>query len=239
MEKSNKRLSRLFVTGTNTGVGKTVLSLLLMRFFYARGRNPFYIKPIQTGCNSPRAADSDSRFIYEHVAALTEKDPGESVIYCFRNPKAPLFAARDDGKEVDAAVIAEFVNRKSASHYPLIVEGAGGLFVPVSKGLLMIDLIGLLGATPILAARAGLGTINHTLLSLEALYKRGIEPAGIVVLDAGIPPAQPDMVSENMEAIEAYSGCKVTGVIGRIEDFSNPEAQWYRLFDKLFKGIDD
>ena len=94
-----RQAKRYFVLGTDTGVGKTVLSLLLMRFCYQRGDRPFYIKPLQTGCRSPYDTDSDARFVYEHVEALKGKDPAESVIYCFKNPKAPYFAARDEGKE--------------------------------------------------------------------------------------------------------------------------------------------
>ena len=228
MKELDNHFARLFVTGTDTGVGKTVLSLFLMHHFHAIGLNPFYIKPIQTGCRDPHDTDSDSRFIYEHIPALKGKDPAESVVYCFTNPKAPHFAARDDGKEVDPAVIKDFVEKKGASHSPLIIEGAGGLFVPVREGILVIDLIPLLGAKPILAARAGLGTINHTLLSLEALRVRGIEPAGVVLLDASETGVSPDMLKENIEAIESVSRVAVSGVIGKVTDFSRlPEGvEW-------------
>lgn len=234
MEKSAKQLDRLFITGTDTGVGKTVLSLLLMDYFYSKGKEPFYIKPVQTGCTDPYSQDSDSRFIYEHIGALRGKDAARSVIYCFTNPKAPYFAARDEGRKIDLSVIAQFVDEKSSSHSPLIIEGAGGLFVPVCEGILMVDLVGMLGAKPILAARAGLGTINHTLLSLESLYRRGIEPAGVVFLDGGKTATPPDMIEENMEAVERVSGLKVCGVIGYVEDFSNLSKKSRQVFDNLF-----
>jgi len=239
MKRFDKHFARLFVTGTDTGVGKTVLSLALMHYFHEIGLDPFYIKPIQTGCRDPYATDSDSRFIYEHVSALTGKDPAESVAYCFTNPKAPYFAARDEGKEIDPKIIKEFVDRRDASHSPIVLEGAGGLFVPVCEGVLMIDLITFLGAKPILAARAGLGTINHTLLSLEALHARGIEPAGVVLMDASETRVSADMVSENIEAIERVSGVGVAGVIGRITDFSNPQKEWHHVFDRLFGQVND
>jgi dethiobiotin synthetase len=228
------RQVRLFVTGTDTGVGKTVLSLLMMHYFHDMGLDPLYIKPVQTGCRDPYAPDSDSKLIYENVPALRGKDPAEAIAYCFTNPKAPYFAARDEGKEVDPGVINEFVNKRSASHSPIILEGAGGLFVPVCERVLMVDLITILGAKPILAARAGLGTINHTLLSLEALYTRGIEPEGVVLLDGSETPTPADMVSENIEAIEKVTGKKVAGVIGRVTDFSNPPKESYQVFDRLF-----
>ncbi len=92
----------------------------------------------------------------------------------------------------------------------------------------------MLPAIPIIAARAGLGTINHTLLTIEALHKRDVQPAGIVFIDAGEKPAPQDIISENTEAVESYSDIKVAGVISRIKDFSNPEKQCYQIISKIF-----
>jgi dethiobiotin synthetase len=197
----------LFVTGTDTGVGKTVVCMLLMQLLHEKGRNPFYIKAVQTGCRDVHDEESDARFIYRHVPALTEKDPSESVIHCFKNPKAPYFAARDEGARI---------------------EGAGGLFVPVNEETLMIDMIKMLNAKPIIVARAGLGTINHTLLSIEALRARGLNTAGIVLMDSGEIITPQEMIRENIEAVERFSGAKVAGVITRIEDFSTPERGCYQ-----------
>jgi dethiobiotin synthetase len=234
MKASNSSASRLFVTGTDTGIGKTVLSLLLMQFLYRRGYHPFYMKLVQTGCTSPYDAESDARFIYDHVPALRGEDPGDSVVCCFRNPKAPYFAARDEGKEIDLQVLQERLEEKVASRSPVIIEGAGGLLVPVTAHVLMIDLIPLLGAKPILAARAGLGTINHTLLSLEALRARGMEPAGVVLMDSQEPPTSPGMIGENIEAVETIGKVRVAGVIGRIRDFSSPDDECYAPLRNLF-----
>jgi len=107
-----KREDNIFIVGTDTGAGKTVLSLLLMQYFYGKGRSPFYLKPIQTGCENPYDTDSDACFIYHHLKPLGDKDPAESVIYCFRNPKAPYFAARDEGKEIHIKKILEVAAEK-------------------------------------------------------------------------------------------------------------------------------
>ena len=207
----------------------------MMRFCYERGDRPFYIKALQTGCRDPYDTDSDSKLIYQHVKELKGKDPADSVIYCFKNPKAPYFAARDEGKEtdIDIKAIREFVDRKSQDFNPLVIEGAGGLFVPVDQDLLMIDLIKAITAKPVVAARAGLGTINHTLLTLEALQKRDLRPAGLVLMDSGVPPTSQDMLDENIEAIETASGIDVAGVIGRIADFSDPG----RVYDPVLERI--
>lgn len=229
-----KRRENMFVVGTDTGVGKTVLSLLIMQFFYARGYTPFYLKPAQTGCVDPYDIDSDAKFIYQHVKPLNKKDPADSVVYCFKNPKAPYFAARDEGGEIDFKVIQEVVNKKSLSYSPVILEAAGGLFVPVNEKKLVIDMIEMTCARPIIAARAGLGTINHTLLTLEALSHRGMEPAGVVFLDYGENGTSREMISENIEVIEKESGIKVGGVISKIKDFSNPSQACYQPLEGIF-----
>ncbi len=237
LQKLKKQTDNIFVVGTDTGVGKTVLSLLLMRFFYANGCIPFYIKPIQTGCSDPYDKDSDARFIYKHVGQLSKEDPADSIVYCFRKPKAPYFASRNEGEHIDVTLIKDTLDKKSRIYSPVIMEAAGGLLVPVNENTLMIDLIKMTEAKPIIAARAGLGTINHTLLTIEALHKRDIQPAGIVFIDAGEKPAPQDMISENIEAVESFSSIKVAGVISRIKDFSNPEKECYQALEKIYGKI--
>lgn len=230
----NKSKNVIFVVGTDTGVGKTVLSLLLMNFFFARGYNPFYLKPLQTGCRDPYDMESDARFIYRSVENLRDKNPADSVIYCFKNPKAPLFAARDEGKTIDLGTIEQIAKEKAATYTPLIIEGAGGLFAPVDGNRSVADLISLTKAQPIVAARAGLGTINHTLLTIEALKLRGFVPSGVVFIDAGKNETPAEMIDENRAAVEDASGVKVAGVIGRIDDFSSPPPAFYDPLMQIF-----
>lgn len=229
------KIENIFVVGTDTGIGKTVLSLILMQFFYSRGETPFYIKPIQTGCRDPYDPDSDAGFIYKNVKALKRKDPSDSVIYCFKKPKAPCFAARDERKKIDLQVIGEFLEKKSRVFYPIIIEAAGGVLVPVDEKNLMVDLIQFTAAKPVIAARAGLGTINHTLLTIEALTKRGIRISGVVFLDPGEEATQDKMIKENIEAVEKASGIKVAGVIKNIRDFSKLREEDRQTLEKIFE----
>jgi dethiobiotin synthetase len=229
------KTERYFIVGTDTGVGKTVLSLMLMQYFYAKGRDPFYLKPFQTGCADPLDTESDARFIYEHVKELQKKDPSDSVIYCFKNPKAPYFAARDEGRERDIRPerILDIIQDRERSSNPLVIEGAGGLMVPMDEHTLMMDLVVMTQATAIVAARAGLGTINHTILTLEALKGRGVTPVGVVFLDSGETPTAQGMVRENMEAVERISGVKVSGVINRVEDFNALSPEFFVTIENL------
>jgi dethiobiotin synthetase len=233
-ETKSEKIADIYVVGTDTGVGKTVLSLLLMQFFEARGYRPFYLKPLQTGCQDAYDQDSDAAFVYRHVTSLTNQDSAESVIYCFRNPKAPFFAARDEGREIDLRRIDEIVAGKRLCNNPLILEAAGGLLAPVKEATLMVDTIKTTGARVLLAARAGLGTINHTLLSVEALRARNLEPAGIVFIDA--VATSPDMIAENMEAVQQYSGIVVAGVIGKVHDFNHPPEECFGILKFLLQA---
>jgi dethiobiotin synthetase len=230
----NKKIGNLFVVGTDTGVGKTVLALLMMQFFFARGYSPFYLKPVQTGCKDANDAGSDARFIYRHVEPLRGKEPAESLIYCFNNPKAPLYAAREEGQSIDLSKIERVVSEKAKVHSPVILEGAGGVLVPVAGKKLIVDIISLVNGTPVIAARAGLGTINHTLLTIEALEERDLKPLGVVFIDAGERETPLEMIKENKSAIERISGIKVAGVVGRIHDFSRPPLDCYKPLAKMF-----
>lgn len=219
MTISDTMPNRLFVTGTDTDVGKSVLSLLMVHCCLEAGLHPVYLKPLQTGCVSPRDAVCDARFVFDHIAKWSAADPADAVVYCFPAAKAPYFAARDQGATIDPKRLIEAVAQKADQGHPLIIEGAGGLLVPVTETLSTVDLLPRLEAVPVLAARAGLGTINHTLLSLELLRQRGITPAGVILLDGATVPTPADMVAENKAAIEGASGVPVAGVVHHIADF--------------------
>ncbi len=226
-------IADLFIVGTDTGVGKSMVSLLLMQLLFAKGYAPFYLKPFQTGCDDPCAADSDAKFIYDHTQAIYGQAPAQSVLYCFPAARAPYYAAKKAGDEIELAAVRKIVEKKREKYSPLVIEGAGGLLVPVTGKVLLVDVIAWLGCRPILVARAGLGTINHTLLCIEALRRRQIEPLGVVFVDAGIHPANNDLAAENMDAVEMFSGVMVAGGIGHICDCSNPSASVYGAFEKL------
>jgi dethiobiotin synthetase len=233
MQTKPHPLPDIFVVGTDTGVGKSVVSLLLMQRLFARGFHPFYLKPFQTGCRDAHDVNSDARFVYRHTAALKDRDPSGSVIYCHPNPKAPYFAARDEGQSIDPEAVFQAVIQKRKDHSPLVIEAAGGLLVPVTRKLLVIDVVQALDCRPLLVARAGLGTINHTLLSIEALRRRGLEPLGVVLVDQPQQPAAPDLVQENKEAIETCGQVPVGGVIGVLSNLAAPSEEFYRPLEKL------
>jgi len=227
-------MDNLFIVGTDTGVGKTVLSLALMQYLYARNRKPCYLKPAQTGCRDPYDTDSDAQLVYRYVNELKGKDCADAVIYCFKEPKAPYFAARNEQKSIDPDFLLQEIKRRGEGCFPLVIEAAGGLMVPLTENMMMIDLVAKTGVPPVIAARAGLGTINHTLLTVEALKHRGIEPLGIIMIDAEKPQTDSRMIEENREVITKASGVPVAGVIPRIVNFLQPLVYLFPIFDRLF-----
>lgn len=226
---------RYFITGTDTGVGKTVLSLCIMKYLYNKKLEPYYLKPFQTGCSHSKDTDSDAYFVYKHINGLEKTDPVNSMIYCYKNPLAPLYAARDENRlnEISIKKVIEYIEVKEKLHKNIIIEGAGGVLVPVTPEKLIIDYINELNCKVIITGRAGLGTINHTLLTIEALKKRHIEILAVVLIDN--EETSNKAISENIEAIESYSDVKVIGVINNIKDFNSLPNSILNIFDSIFK----
>ena len=207
----------IFVTGTDTDVGKTVLSLLLMHAL--SGCDAVYLKPVQTGCADP-GFGSDPAFIHANLPGGLPggMSPADCVHSCRPLPKAPLFA----GAEVDFDGLVRFITEHAQRHENVVVEGAGGVFVPVTRDRTVLDLALAAGASILVAGRAGLGTINHTLLTFEAIASRGGRCLGAVLLDPVDAVSETER-AENIRAIEDFSGLPVHGVVGRIDDLRNPD----------------
>ncbi|WP_215745264.1 MULTISPECIES: dethiobiotin synthase [Gluconobacter] len=155
----------VFVTGTDTGIGKTLVSAILCRAW-----NATYWKPLQTGL-------ADEEGDTPTVRDLAGLSPTRIIppAYAFQAPLAPLAAGDLENVTVNPGRLV-----LPQVQGPLVVEGAGGLMVPVREDMMIVDLIESLGLPVVLVTRSGLGTINHTLLSLEALRRRGIPVAGVV-----------------------------------------------------------
>jgi dethiobiotin synthase len=153
---------RLFVTGTDTGVGKTLVSAVLLAGLGGR-----YWKPVQSG----EPADTD----WVRQATGLPQGHFAQETYRFRRALSPHAAAALEGVEIALDAF------QAPAAEQLIIEGAGGVLVPLNHQHLMADLMAHLGLPVLLVARSGLGTINHTLLSLEALRNRGLEVLGVVV----------------------------------------------------------
>jgi dethiobiotin synthetase len=167
----------VFVTGTDTGVGKTLVACALLRALRARGIDAGAMKPIETGVGPGGPADAIAL-----QAAAGGRDPLADVCpQPFALAAAPAAAARAERRAVDLAAIDAAYERLRARRELLVVEGAGGLLVPITAKFAMADLAQRMGLPLLVVARAALGTINHTRLTLESARARGLAVAGVVI----------------------------------------------------------
>ena len=203
----------IVVTGTDTGVGKTVVTAALAALARARGARVAVVKPVQTGVASGEAGDLDV------VGALSGVDDLHELAR-FGDPLAPATAARRAGERAPA--VADHVAAIEAlrDRDVVLVEGAGGLLVHLDDhGATLADLACALGAPVLVVARAGLGTLNHTALTCQVLRTAGLECRGVVV---GAWPVRPDLAARcNLEDLPRYARAPLVGALraraGRLE----------------------
>lgn len=185
----------LFVTGTDTGVGKTVASAWLALREQREGRSVRYVKPLQTGLG-PGEAGSDADLVAEATGIPVRE------LMRLRAPLAPLVAARLEHRDIDVEALARAVQDESERCDTLIVEGAGGILVPITETNSMADFAVRIGARAVVVARPSLGTLNHTALTLEAAARRNLPVAGIVI---SAWPEHPDLTHQtNLEELRAH-----------------------------------
>ena len=174
-------LPGLFVTGTDTDVGKTVIAAAIARTLRLAGERVAVLKPVATGCRRDREGlISDDA---ELLAAASDT-PQPLDLICpnrYHEPLAPSVAARRAHQPIDYRAIDNAVRLAAGDATCFVVEGAGGAMTPIDQHHTMLDLIKASGAAAVIVAHAKLGTINHTLLTLQALSAVGVRIAGVVI----------------------------------------------------------
>ena len=195
---------RYVIAGTDTDVGKTTFSAALMLALEEAGAQPYYWKPVQSGLESV-----DTRSVQDVTELPEERFFPET--YIFSEPLSPHRAAEIDEIDVDINKLRD-VSCIPECDGTLLIEGAGGLMVPMSRKNLQINIYKKWKIPLILCARTELGTINHTLLSLEALWSRRIPIKGIAFI--GEPNA------DNMYTISKFSNVKVLGRLPMVEEMT-------------------
>ena len=170
----------IFVTGTDTGVGKTVVGATLAYLLRMKGVNVGVMKPVTSGCREVggRLVSDDALLLSRAAGVACSEDVAP---YLLREPLAPAEAARIDGVAIDFARIRGCYERLAANHDFVICEGAGGLMVPLAGGLLVADLARELDLPLLVVARPDLGTINHTVLTCFSAQQMGLSVAGVIV----------------------------------------------------------
>ncbi|MGH2767472.1 MAG: dethiobiotin synthase, partial [Actinomycetota bacterium] len=196
----------VFVTGTGTGVGKTVVVAALSRVLASAGLAVGAMKPVQTGAGTPGTGD------VAFVVAAGGVAPHLAVTpYAFADPLAPAVAARMAGRVIDLAEIIDAFGELRSKVDLVVVEGSGGLLVPLTERETMADLAGEMRLPVVVVASPALGTLNHTALTVEVARARGLEVLGVVL--SGFP-AHPDPAeATNPAEIERLAATTLLGVL--------------------------
>ena len=201
-----------FITATDTGVGKTEIACALLRAARAAGIDAVGMKPAQAGDTPGEPSDAERL-----RDACDRVEPLEAICpYSFAAPLAPAAAARLEGRTVSLDRIIDAARALAARHAAVIVEGAGGLLVPLTERETYADLAVALGLPVLVVARAGLGTVNHAALTCEALARRGLAVAAVVLNRAA--GADDPSVPHNAGAVARLTGARVIGPLPHVPD---------------------
>jgi len=221
----------IFVTGTDTGVGKTVVACALVAGLRERGLRVGAMKPIETGVGAEGPLDAIAL-----RAAAGVGDPLDVVCpQQFALPAAPNVAARAEDREVDLAAIDAAFERVRSARDRVIVEGAGGLLVPIGPGCTMAELARRLELPLLVVARASLGTINHTCLTLEVAASKGLRVLGVVISHAGGPLSPADQA--NLAGLKEILADRLIGEIPPLGPAESPPRSAVDL-DALTQRLD-
>ena len=209
----------IFVTGTDTGVGKSVVTGVMAREMREQGIDAITVKMVQTG-NDGFSEDIDLHRKLMGGVKFEEDSLGLTAPQIFKFPSSALLAARLEGREVDIDKIVASVEKCAERREVVLVEGAGGLFVPLTDDLLAIDLVQREGWSVYLVCNGRLGSINHTLLSIDALRTRSMKLEKVIYnwapgVDGEIDRDTPETIARYLAKWEIPA---VFAKIGKIEN---------------------
>lgn len=223
----------IFITGTDTDVGKTIVTAGLLRQLRVAGLNAASMKPVQTGAETTEDGSFVAPDLMVHHRAADFDPPSEDLDlmapYLYEPACSPHLAGRMADRYPDIGHITDCAGKLAARYEILLVEGAGGIYAPLTESETMIDLMQALKYPILLVAHRGLGTINHTLLSIEALRGAGLEIMGVVFNE--VEDIEPDFIKvDNPGAVESFGKVEILGNIDYLNDLeSRPDAAWARF----------
>ncbi len=225
---------QLFITATDTGVGKTLVSGLLLDYLLRKGIRAGYQKWAATGFKDS-VEDLDR---VRELAGLVGPFPeqlDQVVPYRLPYPASPHLAGELASREIEPGVIAAAYEQLRATYEVLLVEGVGGVLVPLTRTLLLADLLAELKLPTLLVARTGLGTLNHSLLSLEALRRRQIPVLGVLFTDS--PAEDETIAADNLKTIAETGQVKVFGRLPFRSDDSALRKAFSTLGAKILQDL--
>jgi dethiobiotin synthetase len=205
-----------FITGTDTGVGKTIAAGAIIKAMHFLGMKACAMKPIESGCG--REGDVLIPYDGMFLKQITHMDEPLATITpcCFESPLAPMTASEVDMKEVNVAEIKKPFYRLLKKYDSIVVEGIGGLMVPIRKDYYALDLAGEFGLPLVVVARPGLGTINHIMLTVNCALREGLNVAGII-LNYSAPPGNSISEKTNPKLLSLICPVPVIGIFPYLE----------------------
>lgn len=231
-----KKASGIFITGTDTGVGKTVVAAGLALVLRERGMRVGVMKPVATGCvgEGKQLVSGDAVYLFE---AAENEHPSLTNPFRFRNPLAPSVASVIEKKEISIEKILKAYQELQRHYDFVIVEGIGGLLVPITKEYFVANLVHELALPVLIVARGGLGTINHTLLTVDAATIRGFEVRGIIF---NRMPRVNFSIAEitNPKVINDLTGIPILGTLPEMEDVDVERCRFGNLREVFKERID-
>ena len=226
----NEHVPGLFITGTDTEVGKTYVAALIARALVAAGRRVGVYKPAASGCRRRRGAllSEDAVTLWNAAGRPGELD--RVCPQCFLAPLAPHLAARAEGKKLDGELLRGGIEYWRARSEIILVEGAGGLMSPLGEEEYVADLAYDFGFPLVVVSRNVLGTINATLQTLitAATFRDGLEIAGVVLNNAG-PASEDASLSTNRGELSARCIPPILAEVPWQADRFDPEVNWFQL----------
>ena len=231
----------IFITGTDTGIGKTVVTAGILRWLRSQGVDAVPMKPVQTGATKQRGRliSPDLEFCLAASGIKPDADELKLMLpYVYEPACSPHLAGRLAGKYPEIPEIKRCAETLLQKHQAIVVEGAGGIMVPLNERQTMLDLMVAFSYPVVLVTRFGLGTINHTLLSLNALRSAGLNLLGVVFSHTEPPQPENEFIEEdNPEAIARFGNVPVLGKLMFFENLSPANAEVWQNFEKNMPGL--
>lgn len=203
----------LFVTGTDTGAGKTLVSTAILAALSRRGIRVAAFKPVETGCRRDGALLVGEDCEKLAAAARSGQTPGDVAAYLFPEPAAPLVSAEAEGVTIERAVVRARHDDIASRADFVLVESAGGLMVPLADGWTTRDLAAELGYPGLVVVASKLGCINHALLSLDGMRTAGIPVMGYVLNEVPTDGTYPLAVKTNRDLLRRFAGAAEIGAM--------------------------
>lgn len=226
----------IFIAGTDTGIGKTIVTGCLFRYLIEKGYSAITQKWVQTGSNSILSSDIRIHFKISKQDLNTMKEYIPLILpHIFKTPFSPHLASKLENRKINIHKIKKSFRTLSVRFDFVIVEGVGGVLVPVNKNKLAIDIVKELKLPVLLVAGNKLGAINHTLLTIEALDSRKIKILGLIFNN--LKEQNRIILKDNPQIIKALSGKRILGVLPYKSTYETIYKKFIPIGDKIFKQL--